>query len=89
MKVLFPVKNIFKIVMQKGTIITHICFDEIGSMGDKVLCRRHFSTFLYPDEVLDRVQPLLLAGGRQELLDRHRVAQKQGSHLPRKQQGRD
>lgn len=56
---------------------THICFNEIGSMRHKVLGRRHFPPFLDPDEVLHRVQALLDAGRRQELFDRHRIAEEQ------------
>ena len=46
-------------------------------MRHEVLGRRHFPPFLDPDEVLHRVQALLDAGRRQELFDRHRVAEEQ------------
>ena len=66
-------------------VATHICFDEICPVGDKVLlapvavpCR---PPLLDPDKVLCRVEALLEAGGGQEVIHSHALAQVKRHHL--------
>ena len=80
--------NPFKVVP-----LTHICFDEIGAVGDEVLLaavvrvpvRRPLPPLLDADKVLDRVEAALEARRRQEVLHRHPLPQVERHHLKRKE----
>ncbi len=50
-------------------------------MRDKVLCRWHVPPLLDPEKVLDRVEALLEAAGRQEVVHGHGVAEVERDHL--------
>ena len=74
---------------------THICFDEIGAVGDEVLLaavvrvpvrRRPLPPLLDADEVLDRVEAPLEARRRKEVLHRHPLPQVERHHLKKEQE---
>ena len=68
---------------QRASLVftTHICFDDIRAVRDKVLLVGHVLPLLDPGEVLAGVEALFRAGRREEVLHRHRLAQVEGHQL--------
>ncbi len=60
---------------------TYVGLDEVRPVRHEVPHVRHVPALLDPDKVLDWVEALLQARGRQEVLHRHGVAQVESHEL--------
>lgn len=59
----------------KDDWITYVRVDEISAMGHKMIRVVHVATFLYPYEMLGRIEAAFAASAGQKLFHRHVLLQ--------------